>query len=293
MRLLPEPGPSRTLALSTLINTVGRGTWLTASALFLTRSVGLTVTQVGLALTITALVSLVTSTPMGYLADRLGPRGLQLAALVASAGFTAALVAVRSFAGFLVVGVLGWAWIGRIASPPLATHYRVLCTAIALVAFGSGWYHVAPSNASLMWDRLPMTVAFMALFAAVLADRISWVLGRALLWPLVVAGIASIAWWVRTEAAGAGDLRAYALVQFLPLMLIPLILLLWRQGSLAARPLWLAIAAYAVAKLVEHFDGAIFAATGLVGGHPLKHLAAALATWWAVRAFHGAPARAL
>ena len=194
---------------------------------------------------------------------------------------------------FLVVGVLGWAWIGRIASPPLATHYRVLCTAIALVAFGSGWYHVAPSNASLMWDRLPMTVAFMALFAAVLADRISWVLGRALLWPLVVAGIASIAWWVRTEAAGAGDLRAYALVQFLPLMLIPLILLLWRQGSLAARPLWLAIAAYAVAKLVEHFDGAIFAATGLVGGHPLKHLAAALATWWAVRAFHGAPARAL
>ncbi|MFI7214639.1 MFS transporter [Micromonospora maritima] len=106
MRLLPEPGPSRTLAVSTLINTVGRGTWLTASALFLTRSVGLTVAQVGVALTVTALVSLVTSTPMGYLADRLGPRGLQLVALVASAGCTAALVAVRSFAGFLVVGVL-------------------------------------------------------------------------------------------------------------------------------------------------------------------------------------------
>ncbi|MFC0028355.1 MFS transporter [Micromonospora chaiyaphumensis] len=106
MRLLPEPGPSRTLALSTLINTVGRGTWLTASALFLTRSVGLSVAQVGLGLTITALVSLVTSAPMGYLADRLGPRGLQITALLASAGFTAALVAVRSFAGFLVVGVL-------------------------------------------------------------------------------------------------------------------------------------------------------------------------------------------
>ncbi|MFG2066068.1 MFS transporter [Micromonospora tulbaghiae] len=106
MRLLPEPGPSRTLALSTLVNTVGRGTWLTASALFLTRSVGLSVTQVGVALTLTALVSLVASTPMGYLADRLGPRGLQMAALLASAGCTAALVAVRSFTGFLVVGVL-------------------------------------------------------------------------------------------------------------------------------------------------------------------------------------------
>ncbi|MCW3813499.1 MFS transporter [Micromonospora sp. DR5-3] len=106
MPLLPEPGPSRILALSTLVNTVGRGTWLTASALFLTRSVGLTVAQVGLGLTVTALVSLVASTPMGYLADRLGPRGLQIGALLASAGFTAALVAVRSFAGFLLVGVL-------------------------------------------------------------------------------------------------------------------------------------------------------------------------------------------
>ncbi|MFI7302366.1 MFS transporter [Micromonospora aurantiaca] len=106
MRLLPEPGPSRTLALSTLVNTVGRGTWLTASALFLTRSVGLTVAQVGVALTLTALVSLVASTPMGYLADRLGPRGLQMAALLASAACTAALVTVRSFTGFLVVGML-------------------------------------------------------------------------------------------------------------------------------------------------------------------------------------------
>ncbi|TDB80098.1 MFS transporter [Micromonospora sp. KC721] len=106
MRLLPEPGPARTLALSTLVNTVGRGTWLTVSALFLTRSVGLSVVQVGLGLTITALVALVASTPMGYLADRHGPRGMQIGALLASAACTAALVAVRSFATFLVVGVL-------------------------------------------------------------------------------------------------------------------------------------------------------------------------------------------
>ncbi|GAB3172714.1 putative MFS family arabinose efflux permease [Micromonospora palomenae] len=106
MRLLPEPGPARTLALSTLVNTVGRGTWLTVSALFLTRSVGLSVREVGVGLTVTALVSLIASTPMGYLADRHGPRGIQLAALVASGVFTAALVAVRSFPTFLIVGVL-------------------------------------------------------------------------------------------------------------------------------------------------------------------------------------------
>jgi hypothetical protein len=195
---------------------------------------------------------------------------------------------------FLVVGTLGWLWAGRIASPDLAIHYRILCTAIALVALGSGWYHLAPSNATLVWDRLPMTVAFMTLFSALIADRISWLLGRALLWPLVVAGISSIAWWVRTEAAGVGDLRAYALVQLLPLALIPLILLLWRDGSLATRRLWLSLCAYALAKVMEYFDAAIFAATeGFVAGHALKHLAAGLAAWWILRAFQGGPARAL
>ena len=155
---------------------------------------------------------------------------------------------------FLLVSALGWLQSGRVASRELGTHYRLLCTAIALVALGSGWYHHAPSNATLVWDRLPMTVAFMTLFSALIADRISWLAGRALLWPLVVAGISSIAWWARTEAAGAGDLRAYALVQFLPMALMPLILLLWREGSLAARALWSGLAAYALAKLFEYFD---------------------------------------
>jgi len=105
MRFLPDAGPSRILALSTLVNTVGRGVWLTASALFLTRSVGLSVAQVGLGLTVTALVGLVVSTPAGYLADRYGPRGIQFAALLASGGCTAALAAVRSFPSFLAVSI--------------------------------------------------------------------------------------------------------------------------------------------------------------------------------------------
>ncbi len=193
---------------------------------------------------------------------------------------------------FLLAGGLGLLQARRIASADLATHYRVLTAAIALVALGSGWYHLAPSNPALMWDRLPMTVAFMALLSAVIADRISWLAGRALLWPLIVAGIASIAWWLRTEAAGAGDLRPYALVQFLPLLLIPLLLLLWRGEGLSSRWVWMAFAAYALAKVAEHFDAALFAATGM-GGHALKHLLAALAAWWIVRAFQGAPARAL
>lgn len=194
---------------------------------------------------------------------------------------------------FLVAGALGFLVAGRLASAGIAAQYRVYCAGVALVAFGSGWYHLAPSNATLVWDRLPMTVAFMALFAAVLADRISWFFGRAVLWPLVATGIASIAWWARTELAGQGDLRAYALVQFLPMLLVPLILLMWRDGSLSAKWLWLGFGAYALAKLAEHFDAGILALTGFVGGHCLKHLLAALAAWWIVRAFHRSPASAL
>jgi hypothetical protein len=193
---------------------------------------------------------------------------------------------------FLLAGGIGLLQSRRIASADLATHYRVLSLAIALVALGSGWYHRAPSNFTLVWDRLPMTVAFMALLSAVIADRISWVAGRALLWPLVAAGIASIAWWLRTETAGAGDLRPYALVQFLPMLLIPLVLLMWRGAGLSSRRVWMGVGAYALAKLAEHFDAAILAATGM-GGHALKHLLAALAAWWIVRAFQGAPARDL
>lgn len=194
---------------------------------------------------------------------------------------------------FLFVGALGLARLRKLASPELRTHYLVFGVAVTLVGFGSAWYHHDPSNATLLWDRLPMTVAFMVLFSAIIADRASWVAGRALLWPLVATGIASIAWWVRTEAAGQGDLRPYAVVQFLPMLLLPMILLLWRENALATKPLWLGFGAYAAAKLAEYFDAALFAATGSFSGHSLKHLFAALATWWIIRSFQGSPARAL
>ena len=195
---------------------------------------------------------------------------------------------------FLFAGVLGLAQVRRLAAPELRTHYLVFCVAVALVAFGSAWYHHGPSNAALVWDRLPMTIAFMALLSAVIADRISWLAGRALLWPLVVAGIGSIAWWVRTEAAGQGDLRPYGIVQFLPLLLVPLILLLWRGNGLSASQLWMAFGAYAAAKLAEYFDVPIFSlAGGVFSGHSLKHLFAALAVWWIVASFQRSPASAL
>jgi hypothetical protein len=199
---------------------------------------------------------------------------------------------------FLAVGAYGLATLRRLASPRLRTHYVVLCIGVALVALGSAWYHLEPSTHALVWDRLPMTVAFMALFTGVIADRFSWVAGRALLWPSVVAGVASIAWWIRGEMAGAGDLRFYAIVQFLPMILIPLMLLLRPGQWLCAPWLWAGLGAYLGAKIAEYFDAAIYSGLGFMSGHSLKHLLAALASAWVLHAFHAAdryksPARAL
>ena len=185
---------------------------------------------------------------------------------------------------FLAVGLAGLLQLPLLAVPALRLHYIVFCTGVALVAFGSAWYHFDPSTPTLVWDRLPMTIAFMALFAALISDRVSPALGRALLWPLVALGISSIAWWIHTELLGQGDLRPYAVVQFLPMLLIPLMLLL-RPGALHAKWLWASLGAYVGAKLAEHFDAAILDALGGFSGHSIKHLLSALGAWCAIRAF--------
>ena len=186
---------------------------------------------------------------------------------------------------FLFIGLQGLAWRSRLLSGTLLRHYAVFCVGVALVGFGSAYYHWAPSTPTLVWDRLPMTIAFMALFAAVIQDRWSERMGRALLWPLVVVGAATIVYWYGSELAGRGDLRPYAVVQFLPMLLIPVMLLLFPGKGLRNGWLWATLGAYALAKGAEHFDLAVLAATGVLSGHSLKHLLAAIAVWCAIRAF--------
>ncbi len=71
---------------------------------------------------------------------------------------------------------------------------------------------------------------------------------------------------MRTEAIGAGDLRPYALVQFLPMLLMPLMLLLWQARAVARVPLWTGLGAYAP-RSSRSIRRAIYTATGFVSGH--------------------------
>src|SRR5262249_26029043 len=124
--------------------------------------------------------------------------------------------------------------------------------------------------------RLPLAALFPLAFAVAIGDRLSSAAGRALFLPLAVAGVVSVVWWDITD-----DLRPYALVQFLPLALIPLMLALL-PGRRPARPLLVGVAIYACAKLFEVGDRVIFAAGGMVSGHTLKHVLAAVAAGFIV-----------
>ena len=178
---------------------------------------------------------------------------------------------------FLVFGVAGILLLrkGRLTIlPGMQAAYVVFFTGILLTAFGSGWFHMTPTNESLVWDRLPMTVAFMSLFSIIVAEHVSEPLGRKLLLPLLVAGVGSVLYWGTTEASGQGDLRAYALVQFLPMLLVPAILLMFPSAFDRHHFLWAAFALYAVAKVLEALDAQILSLGGIVSGHSLKHVVA-------------------
>jgi hypothetical protein len=182
-----------------------------------------------------------------------------------------------------LVLVGGWGMVflsgqgGRRACGELRPAYWVFFAGLLLTGAGSAAYHLHPDNATLVWDRLPMSVMFMGFLASVIGEHAGARAARSWLAPLVLAGVASVAWWAWTEAAGAGDLRPYGLVQFLPLPCIGLMLFLYRSPPGYVPYVVTMIALYGLAKLGEHFDREVYALTGVVGGHALKHLLAAMA----------------
>lgn len=193
---------------------------------------------------------------------------------------------VVSNVAFAIVGVGGLVWLVRHGRArvdrPLTERWElvtawVFSAGVALIGVGSAYYHLAPDNERLVWDRLPMTLVFMSLFALVVGDRVSGPAGRWLLGPLLGAGLASVLVWRASERAGNGDLRFYALVQFLPMLLVPLLLLLLPGRFTGAGWLWTALALNALGKVTELADAGVLALTG-ISGHTWKHALMAVAT---------------
>lgn len=185
-----------------------------------------------------------------------------------------------TLAGLLGLGALYRGWFGVAAQDATARMpYAVFFIGVLLVGPASGWYHANPNNETLVLDRIFLTVAFMGLVTAILADRVhhDWSVRWGLLL-LVGAGAGSVAAWSIGEARGAGDLRAYFLVQFLPLVLVPAVLWLFPEGiRVKSGHIAGALLVYALAKVAELLDREIFELlAGTIGGHSIKHLFAAL-----------------
>jgi len=78
--------------------------------------------------------------------------------------------------GFLIVGFIGLLKFTQIKSSdersaPIMLF--VLFAGIFLTGMGSAHYHLYPSNQTLFWDRLPMTLVFVSLFSLALSIILS------------------------------------------------------------------------------------------------------------------------
>jgi len=190
---------------------------------------------------------------------------------------------------FLVGGAMGLALVwnggGRFIDQREQLPYLVFFLGAFLTCAGSAYYHAAPDNPRLVWDRLPMTLGFAGLVSGAIAERVDLKLGSRALWPLLLLGVITVIYWYATERAGRGNLIPYAAYQAWSIAVIVLLIAAFparrysHGGLLAWAALW-----YGLAKVFETFDLQVYRFLhGTLSGHTIKHLLAAGAVFAVVR----------
>jgi len=178
---------------------------------------------------------------------------------------------VTSNIAFLLVGIAGVAFLARRPMSSRAA-WLTFCLGVAAISAGSGYYHADPNDQTLVWDRLPMTLAFMGFLSAILGEYVSARLGRVVLAPAVLAGLISVLYWHWFD-----DLRFYYWIQLIPLLMVPVVMILFRAPHTGRWLLLVAVGLYGLAKISELHDRDVFEMTArLLSGHTVKHLLAAL-----------------
>jgi len=188
---------------------------------------------------------------------------------------------VASNISFLLAGLAGLVVVmrprTRFAFDSERWPYAIFFLGMLLTALGSGYYHLAPDNEGLFWDRLPMTIAFMGLVSSQIVDRINIRAGLALLVPMLLLGAASVIYWRATERADAGNVVPYGILQGYSVVVVLLLAMLSPSRYTRGNDLYWVFGWYVLSKLLETFDAQVLALGSVVSGHTLKHLAAAIA----------------
>lgn len=173
---------------------------------------------------------------------------------------------------FLLLGLFGLARLPRVTEAWRGL-VRLLCTGLLLTFAGSGTYHLAPSNAGLLLDRIGMLVLFAGILGLASADRLGLALARGMLTWVGVAGAASLAaWWY------GSNLLPWALLQIGGVLVLLLLACARPQAEAPTLRLGLCVVWYGLAKLCELADEDIFRLSNqMISGHSLKHLLSGLA----------------
>ncbi len=184
--------------------------------------------------------------------------------------------------GFIIVGVYaGYRLMKQKAKSSYAflLETAVFFAGILLCGVGSMYYHLHPDSDTLVWDRLPMTIAFMSLFTVLLGELVNRDFAKKSFPVFLLLGFASVFYWQYSERIHAGDLRPYILVQFLPILMIPVVLLLFADESNKRQRYyyWVILGVYVLAKLAEALDVQIYCSVEIISGHSLKHVIATIA----------------
>ncbi|HSS63522.1 MAG TPA: ceramidase domain-containing protein [Gammaproteobacteria bacterium] len=173
---------------------------------------------------------------------------------------------------FMIFGVSGIVYVLLARPPGARKSWGVFFAALVLVSMGSAWYHLAPDNPRLLWDRLPIGISMGALFVALLAEHAGLEHERWLI-PAVLIGAASVLHWHFTD-----DLRLYAWVQVWTPIAVLVFLLLFEPLYAGRKWLVVAFLLLILSRTTEYYDIAIFRATReFAGGHAVKQFLAGLA----------------
>jgi len=187
---------------------------------------------------------------------------------------------VLSNISFAVVAIWGW-----LRLRPHRHHaalrrgwdgYRLFLIGLLLTAGGSAYFHLAPDNARLVWDRVPIALACAGLLAAVRSETRTDTNPSRYAAILSVLAILTVPWWRYTDIAHPpGDLRPYVLLQASTLVLVPLWQAIYHAPFRDRTWFGAALLLYVAAKLAETWDHEVLATLGWISGHTLKHLLAA------------------
>ena len=197
---------------------------------------------------------------------------------------------VASNLAFVLVGVWGLAWFWTERSRLLGTRFRTrtelglyasFFAAAVLVGLGSAYYHYVPTNATLFWDRCPMTLAVAALTGAFIAERVDGRAGVAVGLALAIFLPGTLVYWRMSEAGGAENLWPYLVGLYGSLGVATLVLVLFPSPYTHGGQALVGVAWYALAMPFDKvLDGWVYSLGGVMGGHAVKHLLAALAMFW-------------